>query len=262
MSGGSPVPTAGDSADGPLSDVVAEAARLLDSAGESGLEVRLLGGVAIAMRVSPGEPPFLPREYRDIDLIVGRGTRAGVDALMLTGGYRADPEFNALNGHRRLLYYDDGHGRQVDVFVGGFSMCHTIPLGDRLFAEPRTLPLSELLLTKLQVVELNEKDQSDILSVLYHHDVGDRDGDMINGSRVGEICAKDWGLFRTVELNIERSTEALRQRELGEQASGRLASQLGKLSEWIQTAPKSAKWKMRARVGDRVRWYEQPEEVG
>ena len=88
-------------------------------------------------------------------------------------------------------------------------MCHAIPITERIELQPDAVPLAELLLTKLQIVELNAKDQSDIITMLYHHDVGEGDDGVINAKRVAQLCAADWGLWRTTKMNVERTRQAL-----------------------------------------------------
>ena len=114
----------------------------------------------------------------------------------------------------------------------------------------------------MQIVELNAKDQSDIITMLYHHDVGDGDDGMINAKRVAQLCAADWGLWRTTKMNTERTREALAGASTAADVRTTVEPRLERLWEAIEAAPKSARWKMRNRVGDKVRWYEEPEEVG
>ena len=247
----------------PLKDSVDEARRLLGLAESSSVRVRALGGVAIALSVAPGTALLIPRAPRDIDLIVPKGEQQKLADLMLVGGYAPDDEFNAFNGHRRLLYYDAANARQVDVFVATFSMCHEIPLAGRLLSVDRTIPLAELLLTKLQIVELNTKDAGDVLNLIYHHDpAGTEPGEGLDGTRVATCCAADWGLWRTATGNLDRADAAVEELPLPDGDRLVLHDRLGSLKRMIDAAPKSRKWKLRARVGDRVRWYEEPEEVG
>jgi hypothetical protein len=248
--------------DAPRSDVVEEAARLLEGASANGVPLRLVGGLAVRMH-GPGElHPAVDRTYRDIDLVARKGDGREASELLLALGYLANEEFNAINGHRRLLFYDLRNERQLDVFVGSFEMCHSIPVADRLELDSISVPLAELLLTKLQVVELNEKDQRDILALLYHHAVADRDDDVINGARIGELCAADWGLWRTCKLNLERTTGALPSYTFTDDERELIAGRVRQLWAMIEQAPKSRGWRLRDRVGDRKRWYEEPEEVG
>ena len=193
----------------PNADIVAEAGRLLEAAAEADVPVRLVGGLAVRAHLPAGAAPVISRDYKDIDLVTLKGKSRAVTAFMTDQGYEADRVFNTTNGHRRLLYYDVPHQRQVDVFVGAFEMCHSIPITERIDLHPTAVPLAELLLTKMQIVELNAKDQSDIITMLYHHDVGDGDDGIINAKRVAQLCAADWGLWRTTKMNVERTREAL-----------------------------------------------------
>ena len=147
---------------------------------------------------------------------------------------------------------------QLDVFVGVFRMCHAIPLTDRLLVDELTLPLAELLLTKLQIVKLNEKDLRDAVAILHHHDVGEHDGATINATRIAELCAEDWGLWRTSKLTIERVREGLDAYGLASSDLQAIETRLERIWAEIERAPKSRGWRMRDRVGDRKRWYDDP----
>ena len=247
----------------PNADIVLEADRLLGAAGEADVPVRLVGGLAVRAHLPAGTEPIIVREYKDIDLVTLKGRGRAVSAFMTEQGYEADRVFNTTNGHRRLLYYDPPHGRQVDVFVGTFEMCHSIPITERIELHASAVPLAELLLTKMQIVELNAKDQADILTILYHHDVAEDDGggNAVNAARVAQLCAGDWGLWRTTKLNVERTRDALAGSALTPDQAAVVRERLDRLWERIERESKSTKWKMRNRVGDKVRWYEEPEEV-
>jgi hypothetical protein len=243
----------------PLEEMIGEARRLVDSATRQGITVRLLGGVAVYLQGAPAGP-LLPRPIGDIDLAIKRGSRGAVTGMLTAAGYLPDEMFNALQGVRRLLFYGQANGRKLDIFIGEFSMCHVIPITDRLDRDPITIPLAELLLTKLQIVELTERDQRDIYSLCHHHHVSSGDGSGIEGDYVAEICARDWGLWRTAKATVERCNANLAGYDLEPEQSTLIAERLDVLWGLIEQAPKSAKWRLRNRVGDRVRWYAQPEE--
>src|SRR5580658_10661766 len=154
--------------DGPLTDPVAEAQRLIGLAQSRDLVLRALGGVAVRLQ-APDAHPRLPREVKDIDLAAIKGSHKLAIKVVLDAGYVADEMFNALRGSRRLLFGDPNNGRHLDVFVGEFSMCHDIPLTARLDREPLTVPKEELLLSKLQIVKLTDNDQGDIHNLLFHN---------------------------------------------------------------------------------------------
>ena len=245
----------------PLPDIVEDARRLRTAAEAENIPVRLIGGVAV--RLHTADPvPALTRPYKDIDLVTLRGSSRRVNQFMDAMGYERDTVFNATNGHRRLLYYDVGNERQVDVFVGTFEMCHRIPITDRIDLDHLTVPLAELLLTKMQVVELNEKDQRDIVALLHDHDVAEDDSDHINAAFIARLLAQDWGLWRTTRMNVERTKDAASHYDIGEEGQRRVRDRADRLWQRIDSEPKSRGWKMRDRIGDRKRWYEQPEEVG
>jgi len=243
------------------SDMVEEALRTAEEAESEDLTLRLLGGVAIRLRAKDGLHPAFEREYADLDWIVPKGTSSEAQRFFDSIGYTPHVRFNAIHGRERLLFFDEENDRQVDVLVGSFRMSHQIPFGDRLALEPVTVPLAELLLTKLQVVQLNEKDVRDALALLHDHPVEESDGDAINAAQVARLCASDWGLWRTFTANLAALEGHLDRYELPEESKGRIVERIEGLQERIEQEPKPLGWRMRAKIGDRKRWYELPEEV-
>ena len=243
------------------SNVVEEALRTTEQAERDGPTLRLLGGVAIRLRAEDGLHPAFEREYADLDWIVPKGKSSEAQKFFDSIGYTPHVRFNAIHGRERLLFFDEQNDRQVDVLVGTFRMSHQIPFGDRLALEPVTVPLAELLLTKLQIVQLNEKDVRDAFALLHDHPVEERDGVAINGAHVARLCASDWGLWRTFTANLEALEGHIDRYDLPEESKRRIAERVERLQERIEEEPKSFGWRMRAKIGDRKRWYELPEEV-
>jgi hypothetical protein len=243
-----------------LEDIVAEGERLLGLAADDGVAIRLLGGVAVRLQ-APALPPAFDRQYKDLDLAAPKGGSQAADRFLRSAGYEPHTAFNALNQKERMLFFDTEHDRQVDVFVGAFRMCHEIPLGERLDVQNLTVPLAELLLTKLQIIELNEKDVRDTLLLVHGHEVADRDGDAINGKRIAQLCAADWGLWRTITANVEKVLEHAGDYEVPPAERERIESRLREVLDRIEVEPKTRGWKLRAKIGERKRWYDLPEEV-
>ena len=243
------------------SDMAEEALRLAEEAERKDLSLRLLGGVAIKLRAKDGLHPAFEREYADLDWITPKGTSAAAQKFFEAMGYTPQVRFNAMYGQERLLYFDEQNDRQVDILVGTFRMSHEIRFGKRLALEPVTVPLAELLLTKLQIVELNEKDVKDALALLHDHQVGEEDGEAINGAHVARLCAADWGLWRTFTANLGSLGDHLGRYDLPDESKERIAGRIQELQARIEEEPRSFGWKMRAKIGDRKRWYELPEEV-
>jgi hypothetical protein len=243
-----------------LEDIVSEGERLLGIATQQGVPLRLLGGVAVRLK-APDVPPALTREYKDIDFAVTKKGGGAADKLLRSAGYEPHVAFNAMHARERGLYYDETNGRQVDLFIHAFRMCHEIPLGDRLNVETQTVPLAELMLTKLQIIEVNEKDIRDTVLLFHGHPIADHDDGAVNGARIAELCADDWGLWRTITANLDRCRDHVGDYELPEGARERIEARFDELLERIEAAPKSRGWRRRAKVGDRKPWYDLPEEV-
>ncbi|MDX6533939.1 MAG: hypothetical protein QOF68_1683 [Gaiellales bacterium] len=245
----------------PTADIVEEAWLVMDAAGTHSVEIRLIGGLAIRDHAEDGLHPAFKRQYKDIDVVVPKGGGRDGAKLLLELGYTPNETFNVMNGNRRLLFYDLTNERQLDVFIGSFEMCHAIPVAERMHVDPRTVPLAELLLTKLQVIELNEKDRRDALALLHHHELASDDENHVNADRVAHLLAADWGLWRTTTMNLGRSRDAIGEYALTEDERERLTARIAQLIQRIDDEPKSTKWKMRDKVGDRKKWYQEPEEV-
>lgn len=242
-------------------DVLEEARRLVRDAAQTGLKLWLLGGAAIHFLLAERLHPALARQLKDIDFMTVGSERSRVVRFLTDRSYVEDGEFNAVHGGRRLLFYDTTHGRQVDVFVDRFEMCHELPLPDRLETGKPTLHLAELVLTKLQIVRLNEKDRNDLYALLLAYGIANHDDHSINGDRIAALCSRDWGLYRTLQLNLARLREGLAGLGLPPPEAAVIALRIDEIERAIEESPKSRAWKLRARVGDRMVWYREPDEV-
>ncbi|HEY5334291.1 MAG TPA: hypothetical protein VIJ21_12160 [Solirubrobacterales bacterium] len=245
---------------GPLQNPIEEAVRVIDAATAAGLQLRLTGGVAIAT-ISPSalQTP-LRRLYNDIDFVARSRDQRAVEALFAALGYHAEDEFNALHGEHRLFFIDRENSREADVFVDKVDACHQLHLADRLDLATPTIPPADLLLSKLQVVETTPKDYTDAIAVLCDHEIVEEDGPVgISLARIEDVCCSDWGWWRTVTM-VGASTLEMAEGLAGEGRIPPVApTRLRRVLERLESAPKTRKWKLRARVGDRVRWHEEPE---
>lgn len=242
-------------------DIHAEAVRLLGAIEADGVAARLIGGMAIRLLAAERLHPAFARPIQDLDFVLRKHDRRAFDALITTAGYLPQERFNALHGARRLLYDDPVHVRQIDVFVDSFSMCHELPLAERITARAGTLPPADILMTKLQIVQLNEKDRGDLYALLLSQELANGDDDAIDVERIVALTANDWGLQHTFELNLARLRDGLADQPLTAQEQDAIAERVGLLSQALEQAPKTRRWKLRSRVGERKRWYEEPEEV-
>lgn len=244
-------------------DIRAEAERLTTAAMGANLGLRLMGGLAVWM-VSPSVrmPPFA-REYGDLDFAVrGRDSRA-VTPLLTERGYLPDRLFNSIHGAQRMNFSHPEGLWRIDVVVDALRMSHLIDLRGRLEPGRPTIDLADLLLTKLQVWEINIKDLGDITCLLADRPVsaaGQADGVAIDTARILELTGTDWGICHTLERNLRDVATVARDRRPTD-APFDPVDQAETLLAKIAAGRKSLAWRVRARIGERVRWYETPEEV-
>jgi hypothetical protein len=238
--------------------------RLVDEAQRRGIFLRLMGGLAVKVHCDRAAHRALMRDYPDIDFVTNKAGALRLEAFLVEMGYTPNKTFNTLSGDHRQLYHDQQRNRQIDIFIGDFHMCHRLPLSDRLEVEPLTIPLAELFLTKAQIVQLNRKDVLDLLSMLLEHDVGPGDKETINGDVIASLCAKDWGLYTTITQTMERLRTFMTRDEadlLDQESKALISGHLDKLQAALESAPKNMQWKLRSRMGTRVPWYDEVEEV-
>jgi len=240
-----------------------EADRILDALSNAGLTLRLVGSMAI-LRRCPNYAILASsdRVYRDLDFAGRKKEARNVQELLSRLGYVEDREVFVVSEGARAIFSSAANGVHVDIFYEKLDFCHAIPLEDRLRIDALTLPLAELLVGKLQIVKINEKDLVDMTALLLEHPLGDADEDTINIARIAQLCAEDWGLWRTTTLNLEkleRFTSSYP--KLDDEQKARLVASMDALRRRLDAEPKPLAWRLRARIGERVKWYNDVEEV-
>jgi len=262
----------GDLTPGDQHDPLPEALMLARGAKDAGLGLKLLGGLAVRV-VCPDFPPRLRRD-QDIDFACMSKGRKDVAAYLERVGCTGDRRFNNLNGDRQM-YFTAPSGRPIDVMVDRLTMCHTLDFRPSFGRLPLTIDVIDILLSKLQIVELNEKDVRDLLQILGALPVGGSQprgrhaaapaaGEpVIDTERFAKLLGADWGWWRTVTINLTKLPGLAAEKPGLAPPSPPFdpVAQSQRLLEIAQSAPKTVKWKLRANIGDRVRWYELPEEV-
>ena len=226
-----------------------------------GRERRREEGKATWARSPSAKLACLRREYGDVDVVGLARQSKDLTRFFAEAGYVPDKLFNAIHGAQRLNFTDARTGRPLDVLLDRFSMCHAIDLRDRLAVSQVTIPLADLLLTKLQVVRINDKDLLDLTALLADHELGGQDDDQIDLGRITAVLGKDWGFEHTIRLSLARLNESLAVRDLPAPLAGTVRDRIAGLTAALDAGRKSVAWQLRARVGERVRWYEEPEDV-
>jgi hypothetical protein len=243
-------------------DPLDRAIGVIGAARERGVPLRLLGGLAVRYLCSSYPPRA--RDDQDLDLAGVSRSRSDTVSILETEGFVPDKRFNALHGHKQL-YFRHEDGVALDVMLDRIDMCHVLDFRERIEAYPYTLPPTDLLLSKLQIVEINEKDLQDAVYLLAAFPIrNDEETGALSPDRLCQVVCGDWGWWRTVDGNLERII-TIPPADLGRLtppgATFDPAEQARSLRRLADEAPKSLKWRIRSKVGDRVRWYELPEEV-
>src|SRR6202162_2387208 len=223
------------------------------------MSARLIGGLASSLRCpSVHDGPFA-RTYDDMDFAISAAAATRFKALLISQGYLPDQFFNGLHGATRLYYGEPAGRGWIDVVIDELAMPHKLDLRGRLDGPAPTITLADLLLTKLQMWEINRKDLGDTVCLLADHALTEDDGDVegVSLPRLRSVLGRDWGVSHTFERNARKGAELWSQDQLPAPARD-VAEQIRTLLQVIADAPKSRAWRLRSRVGERLRWYETP----
>jgi hypothetical protein len=245
-------------------EFVAEAKAVIAAANERGLHLRLLGALAV-IEQCPNGVWLLEKTNRiltDLDFMGYDREIRDVEAMFRELGYEV------LGGRgvtmdvwvgRRIFHDPSGVRRRVDVFLDRLDFCHPIELTGRLEMESVTIPLTDILLEKLQIVEINEKDLKDLVVLLLEHPVADGpEPGAFDAAYLVALLSGDWGFSYTVSLNLDRIRRYMQTLpDLTEEQRGVVSGRIDEIWGRVESAPKSLKWKLRARVGTSRRWYQE-----
>lgn len=238
--------------------------RIIKASDDSGVILRVIGSLAFQMHC----PKYgylqaaLGRAYTDIDFAGYRNQSQEVKALMNDLGYTEVKEVFIMSEGDRSIFNHQSNNLHVDVFYDKLDFSHIINWNDRLEVDHPTIPLAELLLEKMQIFKINEKDIIDTLMLLLEHPLGDNDNEIINIERIAQLLSKDWGLWRTTTMNLDKVKQmAVRYPQIKENEQAHVVAQVERALGRIEVEPKSRGWRLRDRVGDRVKWYKEVDEV-
>jgi hypothetical protein len=241
-----------------------ELKRILKASDDAGIILRVIGSLAFQMHCQKYGylQAAMGRAYTDIDFAAYHRQTKEIQVLMAGLGYHENREVFIVSEGDRAIFERPEVGLHVDVFYEKLDFCHVIHWEDRLEVDHPSIPLAEMLLEKMQIVQINEKDIIDTIMLVLEHPLGDKDIETINIKHVAGLCSTDWGLWRTTTMNLEK----VRQLAHGyEQLTGEqkeiIDSQVKSALARIDQEPKSLAWRLRARVGDRVKWYKDVDDV-
>jgi hypothetical protein len=247
-----------------LSNFFSDALGIIQAAKQKEIALRLMGATAIYYRCpkSRNITNALNRPLTDLDFMTLSKYIRHIPDLFLNLGFEENERVNALYGLRRQIYTDPKKGRHVDVFVDRLTFCHELDLTRRLEIDPITLTLADLLLEKMQIVKIGEKDVKDTIILLREHELGEGDDGTINVRYISKLLGDDWGFYYTVTTNLKKAKEYANTLSVLSSEDRQLAKdRIDALLVAIEKESKSIKWRMRARAGTKVKWYTDAEDV-
>ena len=240
-------------------EYVDRALGLVEEARERGLELRILGSLAYRLHCPANIELFeqMKRDLTDIDLAARSDQRRDIRAWLEGLGFVVDQDIVVATEGKRYCFGDPSSDLFLDVFFDELYFCHPIPLRDRLALDYPTITPTDLLLEKMQIVELNPKDVKDSLVLLLEHPLAAEETDAIDDRYIARLLGADWGFYYTVKMNLDRLRRHLAEGELSAEQAGVIAERIDALESAIEDEPKTGKWKMRARIGPRKKWYQE-----
>lgn len=237
---------------------------ILKASDDAGILMRVIGSLAFQMHCSQYGylQAAMGRAYTDIDFGAYSRQNKQISEMMIRMGYVENREVFIASEGERAIFDKPGAGLHVDVFYEKLDFCHAIYWKDRLEVDSPTIPLTELLLEKMQIVQINEKDIIDTIMLLLEHPLGDTDMETINIKLAAELCAKEWGLWRTTTMNLDKVKQlAHHYTQLTDEQKAKVETQVNTILKRLNDEPKPLAWRIRDRVGDRVKWYKDVDEV-
>jgi len=239
-------------------EFVGEAVKIIRGAREEGIVLRMMGALAVNYHC----PKYahlherMDRAPTDIDFASYSKFKTKLTTFLQRLGYATDTRMMSFPSYaegKRYIYFGKTN---VDVFFDELRMCHMIDWSRRLEIDDPTIPLADIVLEKLQIVEINPKDIKDLIILFLEHDVGDTDKETINGRYIADLFSKDWGFYYTSTMNLNKvKTRVGEYIKLPEDEVKTVQERVDKLLSMIQNQPKSMGWKMRSRIGTKQKWY-------
>jgi len=218
-----------------------ELKRIIEASDNAGLMLRVIGSLAFQMHC----PQYgylqaaMGRAYTDIDFAGYRKQTKEIRSLMAGLGYAENREVTIISEGSRSIFENHHNQLHIDVFFDKLDFCHVISWDGRLEVDRPTIPLSEMLLEKMQIVKINEKDVVDTIMLLLEHPLGSADQETINMTHISKLCANDWGLWRTTTMNLDKVAKlAVGYPQLEEAQKSKVVAQVTQALELIAAEPK------------------------
>lgn len=240
---------------------VAEALRIVEDAEAQGIRLRILGSLAYRIHCPQNLEMFakMERALTDIDFAAEKRQSKQIKQFLTASGYVEDQRMTVSTEGSRYYFEHPDTKLGVDVFMNELYFCHRIPFDGRLDLDRPTISTADLLLEKMQIVELNLKDITDTMVLMLEHPIATaKDGrEVIDGAYIADLLHDDWGFYYTVTINLQKVDRFVPDNTaLSPEQAQVIRARLAEMLRLIEDAPKSRKWRIRAKVGPKKQWYQ------
>lgn len=246
------------------SEFIAEAKKIITQTEQKGAPLRLIGALAFHLHCSEYRHIHEKwgRVFTDTDFVAKGEHQKQIIEAYAELGYRDDEMITTLYGTHRLVFDNPETGMHSDIFFDKLDFCHVLQLRDRLDVDDLTIPLAELFLEKMQIYQINEKDIVDTMMLIAEHPIGETDEEVINAPIIAKVLASEWGFWRTVTGNMDKLLALNATTDLFNDAEKqRIKDRIEEIGKYIENEPKPLAWKMRSKIGDKVKWYKEVDEL-
>lgn len=243
-----------------VKDPVSEGKLVVDAAAQHGITLRMIGGAAVQHLCPSARSAAFERQLHDLDLVGLSSQSAAISDLLERLAYLPNRRFNTLHGHTRLSFLSATNRFVVDVFLDQLMMCHNLDFRRRLHILDKTVSLTDLVLSKIQMIQIAVKDMRDVLCIFQDYPVCNTDQEGINRDYIARVLGSDWGFWNTVRLNLTQVEQYARE-ELNPTDLRLALDRLQRVRRSLLTCPKTLRWRLRSVIGERMVWYDIPEEL-
>ena len=240
-----------------------EARHLTDEAQKQGIILRVMGPIALHYYFPDYVDLYRSMErlgdrvFTDIDYAAYGKSRNKLVPFFEAHGYELEKRAAMLSGGTRMIFFG-AKIPMIDVFFDKLDYNHPIDYRGRLEIHPHCVSLADLMLQKLQIVQINDKDLKDAMLLFLAAPVSDTDKNAINAKYVAKLFADDWGFYYTATINLKRIKEAMAGvKALTDDHRAIIAEKVDYFLKFIEDTPKSGKWKSRAKAGTGKPWYQE-----
>ena len=257
--------------------ILEDAVRIVKEAAKRGLYLRLLGAIGIKVNASHHDDLFnrldrlaSEKKFTDIDFAAYSDQRGRVRGLLESLGYQVNQHALLLHGNTRMLFHHPAKEYITDVFFDKLEFSHAVHFGKspqkgRLHLNPLTVSPTDLLLEKVQIHQINEKDIKDLILLLTANVVADSEGpNTVNGKYVATLFSDDWEFWYEATINLQKTLQFLeryvKEKLVGEEVRATVSARVQDLLRFINSEPKTKRWEKRNKDGPKKRWWRDVEE--